>query len=109
MNGLVFLSFPRCGCSPVYRSREMAARALVPFVMMDEIPDTIRTLLAKLPDYTDQCFRQNHIHGTLLQVSIVTLSDFCQTQTLLAGEDLLYKLFTLSVELFSTAERTSIS
>lgn len=87
----------------------MAARALVPFVMMDEIPDTIRTLLAKLPDCTDQCFRQNHIHGTLLQVSIVTLSDFCQTQTLLAGEDLLYKLFTLSVELFSTAERTSIS
>ncbi|XP_029088306.1 thyroid adenoma-associated protein isoform X1 [Monodon monoceros] len=58
----------RCGCSPVYRSREMAARALVPFVMMDEIPDTIRTLLAKLPDCTDRCFRQNHIHGTLLQV-----------------------------------------
>ncbi|KAM5252050.1 tRNA (32-2'-O)-methyltransferase regulator THADA isoform 1-T1 [Hipposideros larvatus] len=58
----------RCGCSPVYRSREMAARALVPFVMKDEIPDTIRTLLAKLPNCTDQCFRQNHIHGTLLQV-----------------------------------------
>uniref|UniRef100_A0A8D1DAB5 tRNA (32-2'-O)-methyltransferase regulator THADA n=1 Tax=Sus scrofa TaxID=9823 RepID=A0A8D1DAB5_PIG len=58
----------RCGCSPVYRSREMAARALVPFVMMDEIPATIRSLLAKLPDCTDQCFRQNHIHGTLLQV-----------------------------------------
>ncbi|XP_010966015.2 tRNA (32-2'-O)-methyltransferase regulator THADA isoform X1 [Camelus bactrianus] len=58
----------RCGCSPVYRSREMAARALVPFVMTDEIPDTIRTLLAKLPNCTDQCFRQNHIHGTLLQV-----------------------------------------
>ncbi|XP_055395917.1 tRNA (32-2'-O)-methyltransferase regulator THADA isoform X4 [Bubalus kerabau] len=58
----------RCGHSPVYRSREMAARALVPFVMMDEIPNTIQTLLAKLPDCTDQCFRQNHIHGTLLQV-----------------------------------------
>ncbi|XP_028370441.1 thyroid adenoma-associated protein isoform X2 [Phyllostomus discolor] len=58
----------RCGNSPVYRSREMAARALVPFVMMDEIPDTIRTLLAKLPNCTDQHFRQNHIHGTLLQV-----------------------------------------
>lgn len=58
----------RCGNSPVYRSREMAARALVPFVMRDEIPATIRTLLAKLPNCTDQCFRQNHIHGTLLQV-----------------------------------------
>lgn len=58
----------RCGHSPFYRSREMAARALVPFVMTDEIPDTIRTLLARLPDCTDQCFRQNHIHGTLLQV-----------------------------------------
>ncbi|XP_058407325.1 thyroid adenoma-associated protein isoform X1 [Diceros bicornis minor] len=58
----------RCGDSPFYRSREMAARALVPFVMIDEIPDTIRTLLAKLPNCTDQCFRQNHIHGTLLQV-----------------------------------------
>ncbi|XP_006839467.1 PREDICTED: thyroid adenoma-associated protein [Chrysochloris asiatica] len=58
----------RCGCSPVYRSREMAARALVPFVMIDQIPNTIRTLLARLPDCTDQCFRQNHIHGTLLQV-----------------------------------------
>ncbi|GAB5569573.1 thyroid adenoma-associated protein isoform X2 [Prionailurus iriomotensis] len=57
-----------CGHSPVYRSREMAARALVPFVMVDEIPNTIRTLLAKLPNSTDQCFRQNHIHGTLLQV-----------------------------------------
>ncbi|XP_066234487.1 tRNA (32-2'-O)-methyltransferase regulator THADA isoform X1 [Saccopteryx leptura] len=58
----------RCGSSPVYRSREMAARALVPFVMIDEIPDTVQTLLAKLPNCTDQCFRQNHIHGTLLQV-----------------------------------------
>ncbi|XP_045141726.1 thyroid adenoma-associated protein isoform X1 [Echinops telfairi] len=58
----------RCGRSPVYRSREMAARALVPFVMIDQIPRTIRTLLATLPERTDQCFRQNHIHGVLLQV-----------------------------------------
>ncbi|XP_037662718.1 thyroid adenoma-associated protein isoform X2 [Choloepus didactylus] len=64
-----FVSFiMRCGHSPVYRSREMAARALVPFVMVDQIPNTIRTLLARLPNCTDQCFRQNHIHGTLLQV-----------------------------------------
>ncbi|XP_046281080.2 thyroid adenoma-associated protein [Marmota monax] len=58
----------RCGHSPIYRSREMAARALVPFVMLDQIPSTIRTLLATLPNCTDQCFRQNHIHGALLQV-----------------------------------------
>ncbi|KAM9187654.1 tRNA (32-2'-O)-methyltransferase regulator THADA isoform 3-T3 [Dugong dugon] len=58
----------RCGGSPVYRSREMAARALVPFVMVDQIPNTIQTLLARLPNCTDHCFRQNHIHGTLLQV-----------------------------------------
>ncbi|XP_063474167.1 tRNA (32-2'-O)-methyltransferase regulator THADA isoform X5 [Symphalangus syndactylus] len=58
----------RCGHSPVYHSREMAARALVPFVRIDHIPNTIRTLLATLPSCTDQCFRQNHIHGTLLQV-----------------------------------------
>ncbi|XP_058523993.1 thyroid adenoma-associated protein [Ochotona princeps] len=58
----------RCGRSPVYRSREMAARALVPFVTLDQIPNTIQTLLASLPNCTDQCLRQNHIHGTLLQV-----------------------------------------
>lgn len=76
LNDLVLLCLPRCGHSPVYRSREMAARALVPLVMVDEIPNTIRTLLAKLPNSTDQRFRQNHIHGTLLQVSDATL---CQT------------------------------
>ncbi|XP_006882382.1 PREDICTED: thyroid adenoma-associated protein [Elephantulus edwardii] len=58
----------RCGHSRIYRSREMAARALVPFVMIDQIPNTIRMLLTKLPDFADQYFRQNHIHGTLLQV-----------------------------------------
>ncbi|XP_040594648.1 thyroid adenoma-associated protein [Mesocricetus auratus] len=58
----------RCGRSPVYRSREMAARALVPFITIDQIPSTLHTLLDSLPNSTDQCFRQNHIHGTLLQV-----------------------------------------
>ncbi|XP_028620946.1 thyroid adenoma-associated protein [Grammomys surdaster] len=58
----------RCGRSPIYRSREMAARALVPFIMIDQIPSTVHALLDSLPNSTDQCFRQNHIHGTLLQV-----------------------------------------
>ncbi|XP_068927698.1 tRNA (32-2'-O)-methyltransferase regulator THADA isoform X2 [Petaurus breviceps papuanus] len=58
----------RCGLSAVYRSREMAARALVPFVMIDQIPNTIQSLLSELPNCTDLCIRQNHVHGMLLQV-----------------------------------------
>ncbi|XP_051031141.1 thyroid adenoma-associated protein [Phodopus roborovskii] len=58
----------RCGHSPIYRSREMAARALVPFITVDQIPSTLHALLDSLPNSTDQCFQQNHIHGTLLQV-----------------------------------------
>uniref|UniRef100_A0A8C3KVV4 tRNA (32-2'-O)-methyltransferase regulator THADA n=1 Tax=Calidris pygmaea TaxID=425635 RepID=A0A8C3KVV4_9CHAR len=58
----------RCGHSPVYRSREMSGRALVPFVMVNEIPRTVLSLLEGLPDSTSPCIRQNNIHGTLLQV-----------------------------------------
>uniref|UniRef100_A0A8D0GYS7 tRNA (32-2'-O)-methyltransferase regulator THADA n=1 Tax=Sphenodon punctatus TaxID=8508 RepID=A0A8D0GYS7_SPHPU len=58
----------RCGRSPVYRSREMAGRALVPFVMINQIPQTLVSLLAGLPDCTNPCLQQNAIHGTLLQV-----------------------------------------
>ncbi|KAM9382784.1 tRNA (32-2'-O)-methyltransferase regulator THADA [Phaethornis superciliosus] len=58
----------RCGCSPVYRSREMSGRALVPFVMVNEVPHTVLSLLKGLPDSTSPCIRQNNIHGTLLQV-----------------------------------------
>ncbi|KAI5606893.1 thyroid adenoma-associated protein [Silurus asotus] len=55
----------RCSRSAVYRTREMAARALVPFVLVTDVPSTIRTLLEDLPGPGVQ---QNHIHGTLLQV-----------------------------------------
>ncbi|NWR67063.1 THADA protein, partial [Bucorvus abyssinicus] len=58
----------RCGHSPVYRSREMAGRALVPFVLVNEVPQTVCFLLEGLPDSTSPCIRQNNIHGTLLQV-----------------------------------------
>ncbi|KFW06066.1 Thyroid adenoma-associated protein, partial [Fulmarus glacialis] len=58
----------RCGHSPVYRSREMSGRALVPFVMVNEVPHTVLSLLEGLPDFTSPCIRQNNIHGTLLQV-----------------------------------------
>lgn len=53
----------------MYRSREMSGRALVPFVMVNEVPHTVLSLLEGLPDSTSPCIRQNNIHGTLLQVS----------------------------------------
>ncbi|KAM6355231.1 tRNA (32-2'-O)-methyltransferase regulator THADA [Podargus strigoides] len=58
----------RCGHSPVYRSREMSGRALVPFVMVNEVPHTVLSLVEGLPDSSSPCIRQNNIHGTLLQV-----------------------------------------
>ncbi|XP_031435285.1 thyroid adenoma-associated protein isoform X2 [Clupea harengus] len=58
----------RCGCSAVYRTREMAARALVPFVLVTQIPATVQNLLEQLPPQPGPENQQNHIHGTLLQV-----------------------------------------
>ncbi|KAM4607989.1 thyroid adenoma-associated protein [Polymixia lowei] len=58
----------RCGRSAVYRTREMAARALVPFVLVTQIPSTIHTLLQELPLQPGPKTQHNHIHGTLLQV-----------------------------------------
>ncbi|XP_034537474.1 thyroid adenoma-associated protein [Notolabrus celidotus] len=58
----------RCGHSAVYRTREMSARALVPFVLLTQVPSTIHTLLQELPLEPGPQTQQNHIHGTLLQV-----------------------------------------
>lgn len=58
----------RCGRSAVYRTREMAARALVPFVLVTQVPSTIHTLLQELPPEPSPKIQHNHIHGTLLQV-----------------------------------------
>ncbi|XP_049927427.1 thyroid adenoma-associated protein [Epinephelus moara] len=58
----------RCGHSAVYRTREMAARALVPFVLVTQIPSTIHMLLQELPVEPGPKIQHNHIHGTLLQV-----------------------------------------
>nr|XP_014345311.1 PREDICTED: thyroid adenoma-associated protein [Latimeria chalumnae] len=58
----------RCSHSPIYRTREMAAHALVPFVMVDQVPSTVQLLLERLPKITDPCIRQNHVHGLLLQI-----------------------------------------
>ncbi|XP_064914350.1 tRNA (32-2'-O)-methyltransferase regulator THADA isoform X1 [Columba livia] len=70
----------RCGHSPVYRSREMSGRALVPFVMVNEVPHTVLSLLEGLPDPTSPCIRQNYIHGTLLQVFHLLRSYFDSKQ-----------------------------
>uniref|UniRef100_A0A3Q3F2S4 tRNA (32-2'-O)-methyltransferase regulator THADA n=1 Tax=Labrus bergylta TaxID=56723 RepID=A0A3Q3F2S4_9LABR len=61
----------RCGRSAVYRTREMAARALVPFVLLTQVPSTVHTLLQGLPLQPGPQTQQNHIHGTLLQVWIL--------------------------------------
>ncbi|XP_056902918.1 thyroid adenoma-associated protein isoform X1 [Takifugu flavidus] len=58
----------RCGRSAVYRTREMAARALVPFVLVTQVPSTVHTLLQELPAGPGPSVQHNHVHGTLLQV-----------------------------------------
>ncbi|KAM9726802.1 thyroid adenoma-associated protein isoform 2-T3 [Menidia menidia] len=64
-----FLPFiKRCGHSAVYRTREMAARALVPFVLVTQVPSTVQSLLLDLPTEPGPDIQHNHIHGTLLQV-----------------------------------------
>lgn len=58
----------RCGRSAVYRTREMASRALVPFVLVTQVPSTVHALLQELPAEPGPKIQHNHIHGTLLQV-----------------------------------------
>ncbi|KAM7408173.1 hypothetical protein PAMA_002048 [Pampus argenteus] len=58
----------RCGHSAVYRTREMAARAIVPFVLVTQVPSTVHSLLQELPPEPGPKIQHNHIHGTLLQV-----------------------------------------
>ncbi|XP_078413288.1 thyroid adenoma-associated protein isoform X1 [Cetorhinus maximus] len=70
----------RCGHSPVHRSREMAARALVPFVAVDRILPMAQSLLETLPAPTDLYIQQNQIHGTLLQALHLLRSYFDSKQ-----------------------------
>lgn len=58
----------RCSRSAVYRTREMAARALVPFVLLTQVPSTVGSLLQELPAHPGPHVQHNHVHGTLLQV-----------------------------------------
>lgn len=66
--GLCLRLIDRCSRSAVYRTREMAARALVPFVLLTQVPSTVCSLLQELPTYPGPHIQHNHIHGTLLQV-----------------------------------------
>ncbi|KAM9316838.1 tRNA (32-2'-O)-methyltransferase regulator THADA [Gastrophryne carolinensis] len=75
----------RCANSPVYRSREMAARALVPFLMVDSIPCTAVSLINSLPDEGRLPVRQNHVHGVLLQVFYLLQSFFEAKHTTNSG------------------------
>ncbi|XP_066534782.1 thyroid adenoma-associated protein isoform X2 [Hoplias malabaricus] len=79
-----------CSQSAVYRTREMAARALVPFVLVTHVPATIQNLLENLPAEPGPGCQQNHIHGTLLQVLFLLrsyLMDTHRPQTLEEDQD----------------------
>ncbi|XP_055671940.1 thyroid adenoma-associated protein isoform X1 [Falco peregrinus] len=75
----------RCGHSPVYRLREMSGRALVPFIMVNEVPHTVLSLLEGLPESTSPCLRQNTIHGTLLQVFYL-LQSYLESKPLISSD-----------------------
>lgn len=77
----------RCGRSAVYRTREMAARALVPFVLVTQVPSTIKTLLEELPHEPGAGIQQNHIHGTLLQVLSLLRSYLTDTHRPQSGNE----------------------
>uniref|UniRef100_A0A8C2JIL3 tRNA (32-2'-O)-methyltransferase regulator THADA n=1 Tax=Cyprinus carpio TaxID=7962 RepID=A0A8C2JIL3_CYPCA len=77
----------RCGRSAVYRTREMAARALVPFVLVTQVPSTIQTLLEELPQEPGPGLQQNHIHGTLLQVLSLLRSYLADTHRPQSGNE----------------------
>lgn len=77
-----------CGRSAVYRTREMSARALVPFVLVTQVPVTIQTLLEELPQELGSEIQQNHIHGTLLQVLSLLHSYLMDTHRPQSGSEL---------------------
>ncbi len=84
----------RCGRSAVYRTREMAARALVPFVLVTQVPSTIQTLLEELPREPGPGLQQNHIHGTLLQVCESPLATLSLQQSINLTCYMTYKVCT---------------
>ncbi|XP_022108564.1 thyroid adenoma-associated protein homolog [Acanthaster planci] len=57
-----------CASSAVYKTRAIAARALVPLVPASRQLDMLKDLLGLLPRTPDQPAHHNHIHGVLLQI-----------------------------------------
>ncbi|XP_063774402.1 tRNA (32-2'-O)-methyltransferase regulator THADA isoform X2 [Pseudophryne corroboree] len=88
----------RCRRSPVYRSREMAARALVPFLMVHDITRTAVDLLRSLPDSNRHPVRQNHVHGTLVQVFYM-LQSFFEAKHTANSERLQQEMHDITVSL----------
>uniref|UniRef100_A0A8C5DWK7 tRNA (32-2'-O)-methyltransferase regulator THADA n=1 Tax=Gouania willdenowi TaxID=441366 RepID=A0A8C5DWK7_GOUWI len=74
----------RCARCAVYRTREMAARALVPFVLVTQLSSTVHSLLLQLPSEPGHHVQQNHVHGTLLQVLFLLRSYQSDSHTPLA-------------------------
>lgn len=58
----------RCACSPVWKVRALAARALVPLVAPSARRTLLLQLISSLPGANDRCISHNAVHGTLLQV-----------------------------------------
>ncbi|XP_071499457.1 tRNA (32-2'-O)-methyltransferase regulator THADA-like [Diadema antillarum] len=58
----------RAGSSAVYKTRSIAATALVPLVPLDQLVPTLNRLLDMLPGSAKEQLSQNTIHGVLMQI-----------------------------------------
>ncbi|KAK8783118.1 thyroid adenoma-associated protein homolog [Amblyomma americanum] len=58
----------RCACSPVWKVRALAARALVPLVAPSARRSLLLQLVSSLPEASGHHVSHNTVHGTLLQV-----------------------------------------
>ncbi|XP_067681790.1 tRNA (32-2'-O)-methyltransferase regulator THADA-like [Haliotis asinina] len=69
LNLSAFIPFVlKCASSPVFKTRLMAARALQPLAIKDQMSSLLLQLVARLPHETANDMRQSHIHGVLLQM-----------------------------------------
>ena len=76
-----FLFMFRLGSNAVYKTRIMAANALIPLVSLEKTPEFVRTILDNINtnqnlDKMELKTRQNTIHGNLLQLKAL-LSKLC--------------------------------
>ncbi|KFM72215.1 Thyroid adenoma-associated protein-like protein, partial [Stegodyphus mimosarum] len=57
----------KCACSPVWKTRILAAKALVPLISVENVTATLQTLFYSIPSCEEINFSHNMIHGLLLQ------------------------------------------